>query len=204
MNSLFALGGPVMYALLACSVVSLAVVLERAVFWLGVRWRRDRRAVELLISLAAGGRLNAAARAAEKSKDYYAGVVGRALALARSSGPVSPDRLAEAALAAELPGLRRYLPVLDTVITAAPLLGILGTVAGIITAFGFLSPAGGDPRAVTGGIATALLTTAAGLVVALMSLVPYNYFLTRAEDAAAEIEKTVLRLRFPAGEEVEE
>ena len=73
--------------------------------------------------------------------------------------------------------MKRGLNVLDTIITLSPLLGILGTVSGIIGSFELLGDMGiQDPKAVTGGIAQALITTAAGLSVAIVTLIPYNLF----------------------------
>ncbi len=90
----------------------------------------------------------------------------------------------------EIDKMKKGMAILDTIITMAPLLGILGTVTGIIISFDFLGKAGvEDPKAVTGGIAQALITTATGLTVALATIVPYNYFIVRLERAARNIEK---------------
>ena len=74
--------------------------------------------------------------------------------------------------------MRRFMGVLDTMITVAPLLGIFGTVLGIIASFEMLGSAGIDnPQAVTAGVAQALITTATGLGIAILSVFPYNYFI---------------------------
>lgn len=91
----------------------------------------------------------------------------------------------------EIEQTRRGLTVLDTVITLAPLLGILGTVSGIISSFELLGEMGiQDPKAVTSGIAQALLTTAAGLTIAIITLIPYNAFVRKTEKLTAQLEKT--------------
>ena len=101
----------------------------------------------------------------------------------------------EAAAQNELARMRRYLPVLDTVITLSPLLGLLGTVTGMIGAFGIMAQAGlNQPTAITGGVAEALIATAAGLGVAIVALVPYNFFQRRAEAMAETIERYGSRL----------
>jgi hypothetical protein len=95
----------------------------------------------------------------------------------------------EAAAQIELHHLKRYLPALDTVITLVPLLGLLGTVTGMISSFGIVSEAGlGQPQAITGGVAEALIATATGLAIAILTLVPYNYFRAK-HDAALSLLK---------------
>jgi len=99
----------------------------------------------------------------------------------------------------EIALMRRYLPVLDTMITLSPLLGILGTVTGIIYSFNMLGSAGVEnPAMITAGIGQALLTTAFGLAIAIFSLIPYNYFLSTIEKTAQEMEKygTTLEILF--------
>ena len=87
--------------------------------------------------------------------------------------------------------------VLDTMITVAPLLGIFGTVIGIIASFEALGSAGIDqPQAVTAGIAQALITTAAGLGIAILSVFPYNYFNSKVEKAVLNIEKYATSLEI--------
>jgi biopolymer transport protein ExbB len=103
----------------------------------------------------------------------------------------------EATAAEEIRNMRRYMGVLDTMITVAPLLGIFGTVIGIITSFDALGAAGIDqPQAVTAGIAQALITTAAGLGIAILSVFPYNYFNSRVEKAVLNIEKYATSLEI--------
>jgi biopolymer transport protein ExbB len=93
--------------------------------------------------------------------------------------------------------MKSGMNVLDTIITMAPLLGILGTVLGIIESFDLLSLSGiQDPKAVIGGISQALITTASGLTVALVTLMPYNYYLTRIESAVRRIEKVGTRFEL--------
>jgi biopolymer transport protein ExbB len=100
----------------------------------------------------------------------------------------------EVAAEAEIERMTRGLNILDTIITMAPLLGILGTVIGIINSFELLSHSGiQNPKAVTGGIAQALITTAAGLTVAILTLVPFNFFVAKVKKATKEINKAVVR-----------
>ena len=114
----------------------------------------------------------------------------------------SLSKAMEMAAMEEIKRMKRYLPVLDTVITASPLLGILGTVLGIIHSFDMLGTAGiQDPQAVTSGIAQALITTAAGLVIAIFTLFPYNYFMTKVERAGTRIEKYATSLEIVCGQD---
>lgn len=86
--------------------------------------------------------------------------------------------------------LERGMPFLDTVVTSAPLMGILGTVLGIIDALALLGErASPDPVAVSGGVARALVTTATGLVIALCVLFPYNWLRVRVRDRLADLER---------------
>ena len=99
--------------------------------------------------------------------------VARVLQVGLEHAYPAPDVAMEAAAQTELTRLRRYLPILDTIITLAPLLGLLGTITGMISAFGIVSEAGlGQPQAITGGIAEALIATATGLSVAIITLIP--------------------------------
>jgi biopolymer transport protein ExbB len=188
MVQMLAKGGPVMVPLVICSVVALAVVIERLQFW----WRHgDLRAAERALELAERGKVDEALEVARTSRAAVARVV--AAGLAERQAP--PASAMEAAAQAEMGRLRTYLPVLDTIVTLSPLLGLLGTVTGMIAAFGILSTSGmNQPHAITGGVAEALIATAAGLAVAIATLVPYNYFLARAERAMDAMERLASRL----------
>ena len=97
----------------------------------------------------------------------------------------------------EMKRWNRGLPVLDTVITLAPLLGLLGTVTGMIGAFGLLGNQELDaPAAITGGIAEALIATAFGLMIAIVALVPFNYLNAKLEERRHELEDTASRLEL--------
>jgi len=179
-------GGPVMYPLLFCSLVSLTIIIERSIFWIRVTSGRDRRRLDALMDLMEKGKLDEARRIAEGTRDYViqvlvCGAVHRDFSF-RDAMQMSADQ--------EIARMRRYLPVLDTMITLSPLLGILGTVIGIISSFHMLGTVGVEnPRMVTVGIGQALITTAFGLMIAICSLIPYNYFLAKIEKAAATMEK---------------
>jgi biopolymer transport protein ExbB len=97
----------------------------------------------------------------------------------------------------ELKRWNRGLPALDTVITLAPLLGLLGTVTGMIGAFGLLGSQTLDaPAAITGGIAEALIATAFGLVIAIVALIPFNYLNAALEERRHELEDAATRIEL--------
>ncbi|MFQ5849210.1 MAG: MotA/TolQ/ExbB proton channel family protein [Candidatus Binatia bacterium] len=183
-------GGPVMVPLLSCSILAVAVTIERLIFWRRV-YRHDMSdQVLLLVQQGDLDRALAMARAADHP-------VTRVLQAGLEHKNPSPTRAMEAAAQAELPRLKRYLPILDTVITLALLLGLLGTVTGMIRAFGIVSEAGlGQPHAITGGIAEALIATATGLFIAVITLVPYNYFRAKVEKTTELMEERGTRLEL--------
>ncbi len=193
MIELFSKGGPVMWPLLLCSLVSFAFALERLMFWAGVWRARERGKVEDFLNLAERGEYAGAADIAHGSKDFvvrtlHSGLVHRNYDLTSAL---------EMGARATLDGMRRFLDVLDTIITVGPLLGILGTVIGIIGSFNLLGEAGpADLKQVTGGIAEALITTATGLSIAIATLIPYNFFWSRAERAASELSGASNRLEI--------
>ncbi len=185
MRVFFNRGGPVMWPLLAASLVALTFLLYKATFWLRVSAGRDRELAERFLRLAEEGKYSEAAERAHNSRDFvvqllHCGLVHRNYSAAEALRMAAADTLNR---------MRRYLTVLDTVVTIAPLLGILGTVIGIIGSFNLLGDAGGtDPRAATQGVAQALVTTALGLGIAIPTLIFSNYFGRLAEHAAIDME----------------
>lgn len=187
MQELMTRGGVVMWPLLACSILALAVVLERTIFWMRFAIHQNPTLVARIYNLAEQGEFDAAVQAGEKSCCRMAYVLSTALAH-RNYGLAE---CLEGAALHEIEQTRRGLMILDTVITLAPLLGILGTVAGIISSFDLLGETGiQDPKAITSGIAQALLTTATGLTIAIVTLIPYNIFIRKTEKLTAALEKT--------------
>lgn len=177
-------GGPVMWPLLAMSIISLTLIFDRMLFW----WRHRRNAAQVL-------RLNDALRRGDRQQ---------AARLSKGSGPFAEvarqmledgatDSVALEAVQNQRPRLERFMIILSTIITAAPLLGILGTVSGIIQSFRLLGEQSvlTDPRDVSAGIAEALLTTAAGLVIALVTLFPYMAFRTQVDRAITRLETVI-------------
>jgi biopolymer transport protein ExbB len=186
MLNYFYQGGPVMYPLLFCSLLSLTLIIERGIFWIREKRNYDRKMLDKFMDLIEQNKLDEARKLTKDTKYFVVrvmvcGTVHREFSL-RDALQMSADE--------EIARMRRYLPVIDTMITLSPLLGILGTVTGIISSFHMLGTVGVEhPAMITEGIAQALLTTAFGLIIAIFSLIPYNYFLSKIEKATLEIEK---------------
>lgn len=193
MIEIFIEGGPVMYPLLACSILALTVIIERSIFWIREDMRRDRTMVDDVMGLCQKGDWEAVRKKVSDSRDFVIkilvnGIVHREFSMTKAM---------ETAAADEMKRMRQYLGVLDTMITVAPLLGIFGTVIGIINSFDIIGTSGVEhPQAVTSGIAQALITTASGLGVAILSVFPFNYFNSRVENAALAIEKYATSLEI--------
>ncbi len=190
-------GGLVMIPLLASSIIALTVIVERLWFW---RRLRSQTVSQTILTLVGESDLPQAMQVASASRHPVARVLGAGIA----SKHLAPGAAMQAAAQAELNQARRYLPVLDTVITLAPLLGLLGTITGMISAFGIVSEAGlGQPHAITGGIAEALIATATGLLIAIMTLIPYNYFRSKVEQLTDVLEEQATRLELLLGKREE-
>jgi biopolymer transport protein ExbB len=193
MLEIFIKGGPVMYPLLACSILVITVIIERALFWISVDMHRDRHLIDEVLELCRAGDWESVRMKTKGSKDFIikilvTGIVHREFSMTKAM---------ESAAAEEIRKLRRYMGVLDTMITVAPLLGIFGTVIGIIMSFEALGSAGIEhPQAVTAGIAQALITTATGLGIAILSVFPYNFFNLRIEKAVLNVEKYATSLEI--------
>lgn len=193
MLNIFLSGGPVMYPLLLCSILVLFVVVERFIFWAGIDLQRDRNLLDEVLELCRQGQWDMVREKVRGSRDY----VIRILVTGIVHRDFSMSKAMESAATEQLRGMGRFMGVLDTMITVAPLLGIFGTVIGIIDSFEILGAAGiEDPRAVTGGIAQALITTAAGLAIAIISVFPFNYFNARIEKASHRIEQYATSLEI--------
>lgn len=173
---LFQDGGVVMYPLLALSLLSLTLVIERILFWSKVVRQQNRLIQEVLTLYPRAPR--AALQKLEQSPNLP---MARIFLAALELEKATPDefRLAlESAAQAEIPLMKRFNTIFDTIISVSPLLGLLGTVLGLINSFGALQLGSGGAQVtgVTGGISEALVSTASGLVVAIATLLFANTF----------------------------
>lgn len=176
-------GGWMMIPIVACSVIGVAIAIERLMFFASIR--QSAVAARMLKLIEQGKDADALALA-----ERHPSPLARVLAAGILHRAEDPQKAMEAKGVEEVSRMKRGLPILDTVITLGPLLGLLGTIIGMIQSFGIMAKSGlGTPHAVTGGVAEALICTAAGIFVAVTNLVPYNYFLSRVEQETARIEQ---------------
>ena len=185
--TLMAKGGAVMWPLLFLSVLSLGIAVERSVFWTRMAGSAARARVNRLIEALRRGQRDEVVRLCEGSPQPEMMV---ALRMALDG---ADDGVAQAAAEIQRHRLERFSVVLSTIITASPMIGILGTVIGIIKSFQVLGSQSqlADPRGVSGGIGEALITTASGLAVALLSLFPYMSFKGLADRAMGRLESVI-------------
>ncbi len=182
-----------MWPILAASLAALTVIIERIVFIIREKRSRYPETVGKIFSEVEKGNIEEAIQAGEGCRDFVAVTLVYGL---RHRRKAFSNALLQAANK-ELKRFNRGLPVLDTIITLAPLLGLLGTVTGMIHAFGLF---GGSeieaPKVITGGIAEAFFTTAYGLLTAIITLIPFNYLNARLEEARHEIEDATTHLEL--------
>lgn len=193
MINFFIKGGPMMWPLLILSVISVSVVSDRILFIIREKRSRDASIIEAILEKLEQQDVPAAIEAGKFSNDFVARVLVYGLVHRENS-------FSNALLMAANRELKRFskgVSTLDTIITLAPLLGLLGTVTGMIRAFRLLGAAGIDsPTVITGGISEALIATAFGLIIASVSLIPFNYLNKRQEDARHEIEDAATHLEI--------
>jgi len=185
-------GGLVMVPLAVCSILALTVIIERYATLRGADCGGAELIARVRLALQKGGGLEALKKC-ERAHGAVAIVLAAGLRAYLLGSPVR-QAMEEQALA-EQPGLNRRLAVLDTTVTLAPLLGLLGTVLGMISAFRIISVSGtSHPAGITGGVAEALVATATGLGIAIFSLVGYNWCRDKLRRITEEIELRATQL----------
>ncbi len=187
---LFADGGIWMYPLVLCSLLALGVMIAKA-YTLWAAHRSSRKILEQVAELGREGRFDEAMALAAETPGPVAAIL---LAGLRRVNDQRSDKDIHYAIKTtgtiELGFLERGLVVLATVSNVAPLLGFLGTVAGMISAFGAIADAGQvEASLVAGGIKIALITTAAGLIIAIPVNLGYNFFVTRIDKLIEAMEE---------------
>jgi biopolymer transport protein ExbB len=179
-------GGPVMWPILAVLIVAIAVVLERLFWWTREGSRRDPAKLDKVYGALEQGNISAAANLARGSSDPLIRTVWHGLNHVHSS----VEGALQVSTGEEIQRAGRFMSVMDTTITLAPLLGLLGTVTGIMGAFNAVQSGGLDPSKVSGGIGEALIATACGLGIAMFTLIFFNYYNARVARLQFELEST--------------
>jgi biopolymer transport protein ExbB len=178
-------GGIIMWPLLGLSLFAIGVIAERIIWWTAAKRRRDSGRLTRTYEALSRGDREEAIKLAEASADPRLRVIAYGLVHPESGVEIAMEVRATE----ELKLARRFLNAMDTIITLAPLLGLLGTVTGIMQSFKFV---GGDQELaaakVSGGIGEALIATACGLGIAIATLLPFNLFGGHAEELREEIE----------------
>ena len=181
---LFKHGGPIMWPILLVSFLGITVVVERLLFILRENSHREPEVVEKMLESVEKRDIEGALAIGKQSKDYIAKILVYTL----TNKEYSVSNAFIRASSHELTRFQQGMATLDTVITAAPLLGLLGTVTGMMRTFGSMT---GDlataASQITGGVAEALIATACGLAIAVTALLPYNYLNARTEEAKHEV-----------------
>src|ERR1700736_4862908 len=200
----FRKGGPIMWPILIVSIVGLTVVIERIFWWSGRWFRRDPKRIEKVFTAIEVGDVAEASRLSRDSRDPVLRMMWNGL----NHQHTSLQGALQVAAGIEIKRAGRFLVVMDTLVTLAPLLGLLGTITGLIRSFSFLGNEELAVTAVTGGIAEALIATACGLGIAIFALIPFNFFTSRVSNLGFELQTAATNLEVmlqaqSKGQEVE-
>ncbi len=186
-------GGPLMWPIILCSIGAAAIILER--FWT----LQDKRVIppdltKKVAQLVESNQINDKVIAALEQNSPLGRILAAGLANRHRPREIMMERLQDTGRHV-IYELERFLNSLNMIAGVSPLLGLLGTVTGIIKAFDAVQAGGmGDPRMLSGGIAEALITTAAGLCVAIPSLIGFRLLRGKVDRIVIQMEKDALRL----------
>jgi biopolymer transport protein ExbB len=186
----FRKGGPIMWPILIVSIIGLTVVIERIFWWTGRWFRRDPKRIEKVFTAIEVGDVAEASRLSRDSRDPVLRMMWNGL----NHQHASLQGALQVAAGIEIKRAGRFLVVMDTLVTLAPLLGLLGTITGLIRSFSFLGNEELAVQAVTGGIAEALIATACGLGIAIFALIPFNFFTSRVSNLEFELQTAATNL----------
>jgi biopolymer transport protein ExbB len=177
-------GGPIMYPILVVALFAVCVLVERLLWWLRLTARRNARQQEEVYAALEAGDLARAIERSSAGTDPVVRMIHHGLKHPHSS----MQGALEVAAGHELQRAGRFLGAMDTVVTLGPLLGLLGTVTGIMGSFTSIGGSELAVEKVTGGIGEALIATAAGLGIAIATLIPMNWFHSRLARLQFELE----------------
>ncbi|MFZ4596218.1 MAG: MotA/TolQ/ExbB proton channel family protein [Verrucomicrobiaceae bacterium] len=181
---LFHDGGPIMWPIALVTLFAIAIITERSWWWLQVSLKRKPQVLEQVLTALDAGDMAGALAACNQSQDPVLRVVHAGL----THRHASLQGALQAAAGIEIKQAGRFLVAMDTIITLAPLLGLLGTVTGIMGSFTSIGGSELAVEKVTGGIGEALIATAFGLGIAIVTLIPYNWFHAKVASLQHDIE----------------
>jgi len=196
-------GGIIMWLILFLSVIAAVIIIERLLYFRKIRIDEEKM-INRLKSTLQKKHFDEALSICENNPSS----VTNLMKVGIEHRMYPRERIREAILDAanlEIPKMEQHLPALGTISHIAPLLGLLGTVTGNISAFGVLGKFGavGDPGMLAKGIAEALLTTAAGIIVAIPAVIFYNYLVSKVNHTIIRLENRVNELVLLLGGEPE-
>jgi len=187
-------GGVIMWIIISLSVVAAVIIIERLLFFRKIRLDEEKM-INRLKSTLQKSHFDEALSICENNPSPITNLMRVGIEHRSYPSETIKQTILDAANL-EIPSMEKHLPALGTITHIAPLLGLLGTVTGNISAFGVLSRLGsvGDPGLLAKGIAEALLTTAAGLIVAIPAIIFYNYLVSKVNHIIIRLENRVNEL----------
>jgi biopolymer transport protein ExbB len=195
--NLFHEGGPIMWPIAIVTLFATAIIAERCWWWFQLGLRRRPQILEQALSALDQGDANTARDLCAGSDDPVLRVLHAGITHRHNSIQAA----IQAAAGIEIRQAGRFLVAMDTIITLAPLLGLLGTVTGIMGSFTSIGGSELAVEKVTGGIGEALIATAFGLGIAIVTLIPYNWFHARVASLQHDIETAANNLEVFASKQ---
>ncbi len=175
-------GGVLMYPILFCTVISLTILFER--MWIFAK-RLNKKEIDFILQTAKTSNLSDLKDFLNSKDNFLAEILFNVIA---NSGDASFEKTAEIYAKQSTEEIYKFTSIPGLMATVSPLLGLLGTVLGMIKVFALFTSSGGNPMVLAGGIWEALITTAAGLTVAIPSLFIYRYLIFKADKTASILE----------------
>jgi biopolymer transport protein ExbB len=190
-------GGPVMVPIILCSFFALAIIIERMLFYYSIRFNK-RAIVSEILDKVRKNRISEAIEVCDKNPFYITSILKAGLLHHEESKEIIKESMEDASLY-EIPKLEKNLNFLSTIAHVSPLLGLLGTVTGLVKCFKIIEKKAGvagivNPSDLAGGIWEALITTVAGLCVAIPSYIAYHYFVHKVDLSVLEAERAATEL----------